>query len=442
MGWSPSTNQLNGAAIGTVATGGSPVGAGLGGALGNSGNAATGAYRKIFDPGYSQRNQAEDEARSAGEQQKAGQYGVLNQMRGNDADYEKQLQGMNTDYQHNRNKVSNQLNADTASYARNIGSNEDKFTSRQTDLMNEAEGQAKDAQSNYSNTIQPRMKSIMEDYGNQASQAMSLKDAGDMNNSVQQGVRGFYENQAQGEGRQGLADVGVLSALGAQATAGQMGTGMPMTGSQLGVLSGQNMAQAGSAYGKTQQRIQSLRDQGIQQGLAQSNAQYDRGVAARNANLNATQAYQQAGMNNQNSQQNYRGERSGFSGDIANSQANKYNTQFGADQSVAGNRLGDLREDYGMNTGLANAQYGNAQNRGLQEQDIVNNTAANQRGIASQMGTQADAANAARFGQIQFGTKVASQMAAAGGGGAPAGGGGGTGYSAGGDYNNRYGSYS
>ncbi len=75
-------------------------------------------------------------------------------------------------------------------------------------------------------------------------------------------LQGQYQQQAQGEGKQGLADVGVLSALGMQNMAGQLGN-VPMTGGQLQALMGANQAQSGQAYAQTQRRVQSLKDQGL-----------------------------------------------------------------------------------------------------------------------------------------------------------------------------------
>ena len=73
------------------------------------------------------------------------------------------------------------------------------------------------ADKTYSETIKPRLQGIMEDAQRNADQAMSLQEAGDINNKIQGQVRQSYEQQAQGENRQGIADTGVMQALGAQA---------------------------------------------------------------------------------------------------------------------------------------------------------------------------------------------------------------------------------
>ncbi len=205
-------------------------------------------------------------------------------------------------------------------------------------LQKETKSQATDAKSTYTNTVQPRLKGIMERAGTESDSAMTLADAGNPNNSVVQGVRGVYDTeggrqrgeynnegarmrgaydaegdnavraynqegaerrgqytdegaqrrgayndegasqqgiyntQAQGVGKQGLADTGVLAALGAQATSQQFGQGGPMTGNQLASLQGQNMSQAGAAYAKAQQRMADLQQQGINANLSQRNA--------------------------------------------------------------------------------------------------------------------------------------------------------------------------
>lgn len=116
----------------------------------------------------------------------------------------------------------------------------------------------------------------------EAKARMTMAQAQDPNNPVAVAFRNFYEQQAGAEGKKGLADVGVLSALGAQATAGQMGGGVPMTTGAMQALQAQNMGQSGQAFANVQKRMQGLRDQGIAQGWAQTEAAYGRGQDALN----------------------------------------------------------------------------------------------------------------------------------------------------------------
>lgn len=199
---------------------------------------------------------------------------------------------------------------------------------------------ADDAHETYTNSIQPQMKSIMERAGTQAGDAMTLKEAGDPNNSVQQAVRGMYENQAQGVNRTGLADVGVLQAMGTQATANQFGSGMPMTGGQLQALQGANLTQSGQAMANTQAQMQNLRTQGIQQGFDQSAAQYGRGQDAQNMAMNAGNAYGNAVQQGQNVQQ----------------QALAGGHNLGQEEFGVGSQFNAM--NYGTDTGISNLAHG------------------------------------------------------------------------------------
>lgn len=162
----------------------------------------------------------------------------------------------------------------------NIDQAQGTFGAQQEQLRQQAQLQAQDARQTYSNTIQPRLIGSMEDAYNNSKNAMTLQEAGDVNNKIATDTRALYEKQAQGENRQGLSSAGVLSSLGAQALGNQLGGGIPMTGGQMQALAGQNMSQAGQAYANTQRRIQSLRDQGLQMGFERSDKQYERGQGA------------------------------------------------------------------------------------------------------------------------------------------------------------------
>jgi hypothetical protein len=186
-----------------------------------------------------------------------------------------------------------------------------------------------------------------------------------------------YEQKAQGVGQQGLAASGMLAALGGQAMAGQMGGAAPMTGGQLSAMQGANMSRAGQAYGRAQQQMQGLRDQGmgrkmnqrdqgmaaetaargqglqnqsalrgqgIQQGYDQSASQYDRGQGA--MGMAAGMVGQRSGMQNayQGVQQSLRNEESGYGGNIYNAGMTQADQQFDAQKNYQGAKLGNVQD--------------------------------------------------------------------------------------------------
>ena len=109
---------------------------------------------------------------------------------------------------------------------------------------------------------------------------MTEAQARDPNNPVAVAFRQFYEQQAGNEGKQGLADVGVMQSLGAQAFGSQLGGGAPLSTGQMQGMMAQNQNQAGQAFSNVQKRMQSLRDQGVAQGWNQTEAAYNRGIGA------------------------------------------------------------------------------------------------------------------------------------------------------------------
>lgn len=189
---------------------------------------------------------------------------------------------------------------------------DDDFLGKISKMDDEASLQSRDARRAYTNQIAPRLKGIMEEAGKQAGSAMSLKDAGDVNNSVHQAVRKLYDDQAQGVRKQGLADSGVLAAMGQQATANQMGVGGPMTGSQLQLLSANNQQQSGLAYARAQQEMNRLREQGIDRGFNESSNQYERGQRAIDRYQGSVGNFEQGLDNNIARQRGFRTERTGY----------------------------------------------------------------------------------------------------------------------------------
>lgn len=245
----------------------------------------------------------------------------------------KEMEGRENESYGQNQTYADQLHSSDVDYQKSMQGGTDQYLKDLGSIKGEIEDSQKDAGKTYSNQIQPRLKSLMEGAQRNSAGAMSLQDAMDPNNKVatqtrniynqlgqsqrqlydQQGqqqrdlynkqgqnIQGLYENQAQNEGRQGLADVGVLSALGMQNMAGQLGN-VPMTGGQLQALMGANQAQSGAAYAQTQRRLQSLRDQGLAGNLDMQNT-----GLANQVDL------QKSGLTNQVGQQN-RGVEQGFS---------------------------------------------------------------------------------------------------------------------------------
>lgn len=157
-----------------------------------------------------------------------------------------------------------------------------------------------DASNTYSNSIRPNLQNLMERAKSDTDNSMTLQQAMDPNNAVASGVRQQYETQAQNEGRQGLQAASTLSSLGMQNMAGQMGSMGPLSGGQLAAMMGQTQGQSAAAFANTQQREQSLRDTGLQQGYAQSQNAYNEGLDAQ-SRLGATTGNYEAAAGRQRS---------------------------------------------------------------------------------------------------------------------------------------------
>jgi hypothetical protein len=110
--------------------------------------------------------------------------------------------------------------------------------------------------------------------------AMTLQQAQDPNNPVAKAFQGMYNQQAANSQNAGTANVGVMQALGAQALGNQMGNGVPMSGANMQALLAGNQAQAGQAMANVQNQYSDLRNQGIQQGILQTQNAYNRGQQA------------------------------------------------------------------------------------------------------------------------------------------------------------------
>jgi hypothetical protein len=257
-----------------------------------------------------------------------------------------------------------------------------KYIGRATDLVNyyqqhldklrgEADSQAKDATKTYSNSILPEYKNAMGMAKKNASQAMTLAEAGDPNNPIMKQIRELYDQQGQKARQQGQQDFGVLSALGAQSAAGQFGASGPMTSGQMGQIYAANQSQAGDAYARAQQRMYDLQQQGIDKGFDQSNFLYQEGQ-------NAQDRYGQSIQNLQAGDQSYRDQQAQFRDEIGGYRGQGFDIQSGLNadkygQGIAGAdiRKGNAYAGAGREQGALDQYYG------VKQQGINNQLQAN-----------------------------------------------------------------
>lgn len=218
--------------------------------------------------------------------------------------------------------------------------------------------------------------------------AMTLQQAGDPNNQVQTAYRdlyntegktqqGMFEQAGRNEMKQGQADAGVLSGLGAQAFANQLGSsGGPLTGGQMAGIAGMNMTQAGGAAMRAQGRMQALNQQGIEQNAALRGQGLETG--------------------RQESGQQYERGRQGIA-DWTNYQNQQNQQQFGLNSGMAGLQYGTQMDDYNRRQAAIANRYG---------------------GQMQQANSQADRAAAEQQGKLGFisGLAGAGAKAYAGGG--------------------------
>ena len=303
---------------------------------------------------------------------------------------QKEIEDRNTQYDVETKKAISGYQSGKKPYLQDLDNSSKQYESGRKQLMREAEGQANDATQTYAD-LSSKMRKSAEDSSKEAGNAMTLAQLADPANSAAfNNYNGIFQNQAQNEGRQGQADYGVLASLGAKATGNGMAGMGPMTAGQQAAMMAGSQRQAGEAYANTQRRMQSLRDQGLQTGLAAHQNQYDMGQQARNFN-------QQVIGNSANLQSqaisglgSLRGERGGYQGDIA-----------GAQSGRAMRGLGNLQEDFGMNQGFRGdvMQRGNALSGAQQtRQDVLEGRQMAKEGAAAQASAQESAGNKAMIG--------------------------------------------
>lgn len=362
--------------------------------------AATGglseAYGASQDPAKKKAQEAEDAANSARDQGYKTSDEYLGQMgRTADKNYAEQ-KGRADTYLQNREQQDTIANKADSDYSNSLANLEIANQGRVSDLLHKAEDQANNAQQNYTNSIQPSFKNAMEKADQNAGQAMSLQDAGDMNNKVQQGVRQFFDKQASNAGRSGMQDVGMLQSLGAQANAQQMGAGAPMTGAQMQLMQAGNANQAGQAFANVQKRMQGLKDQGIAQGIQQSSDQYNRGQQAVNTAADQRNNFMGAEQNNMTMGTNARNEQNAFGNERLQSQKNQHGDIYQGTMS-----------QYNRNLDRAGVNYNTVS--GLESQRLNDQQMRSQMGMNNALGKTNDAMQVAYGQQAAANQQMASQ---------------------------------
>ena len=243
------------------------------------------------------------------------------------------------------------------SYQSQLGATKDALTN-----------QANDSKAAYTNTVLPALQNVLNTDKTNAGNAMSLSDAMDPNNAVASSTRDMYNTQAQGIQNQGLADYGVLAALGGQATANTIGgSGQPILGGQMQALQSANMGQASQAFGNAQNNANNLKLQGIQAGQNQSNWAYDEGQNAIGSYGNAANNYANANNTMNSIQNNYTNQESGIdtarfnetgqqAGALYNSNSSQAGLKYGIQNQQNNNSLAQIGQQYGTQQGIYNAQ--------------------------------------------------------------------------------------
>lgn len=248
-------------------------------------------------------------------------------------------------------KINEGLDTSTQGYLQGLQGYTSEAQGDLKSLRDQSDAAASDAKQTYLNTVQPRLKDLMEKTGSSAAGAMSLQDAMDPNNKVASGVRDLYERQAQNEGKSGMGAVSTLQNLGAQNFASQLGTMGPMSGGQIAALMGQNQANAGAAFQGIQSRQQDLRDTGLKQGFARTDKAFEQGREAQGDYASSINNYNQGNRQSDQDQTRARAEHSGYGQDIYNLGTGFLGTKQGAaqskaarDQAAASGYYGGIRE--------------------------------------------------------------------------------------------------
>lgn len=237
-------------------------------------------------------------------------------------------------------------------------------TNNYTQSLNNNTGNYINTQTEMYDKLNPQYQQLTNNAMSNANGAETLQQAQTPNNAIEQGVQGMYNTQAQGITNQGLADYGVLAALGGQATANTIGgAGQPVTGGQMQALQGANMGQASQAFGQAQNQANTLKAQGLQAGINQNNIDYGEGQQAQQTAQGALA--QQGNFENQNAS-NTLGAYMGAAQGNYNANANLAGVQYGIQQGQDQSQMGMINQTYGaqQQADISAAQAANAQQAG------------------------------------------------------------------------------
>lgn len=401
-GWKKNTGGGGNAGV-TNILGGGGFGGGMAGATGGGGSPFGKVMDGIggfFNPGQKTKNFWNDYKGIASDRRK-DEKGVLDTMSQNDDTYAGEQ----------ANNVQN--------YRVGRDAQIQEFYDNNKRITDQAQDAETNARKTYTDNIQPAYKNSMENaqreaYGtNGVGGAMTLAEAGDPNNATATKVRKFYEDQAGNESKAGMADVGVMQSLGAQAAGEQMGSaGVPMTGGQMAAIYGQNQTQASQAAANVQRRVQNLRDQGLERGFDESAKQYERGERARDRAQNYTKDFQDA-----EGREFERGRQS--RADI-----------YGLNNDATNMGLEREKDDFGLSSGMSGLRHGLGERKGNRELASIGSkydTLSAGKQAQLKADTAAQAGQMGMFGQLG-GTLLGGLL---GGGGGMFGGGGGGGLGSG-----------
>ena len=329
-------------------------------------NTVTGDGGEKLGFGVNQKKKDANAAQQASQKdQQSKTQAVMGQQDKTATDYYNSMKGATDNY-------VNSYDSATGDYQKNLAATKDAYKT-----------QATDSQAAYTNDVLPRLTSIMNQRQTNAGSAMSLADAQDPNNKVASATRDMYNTQAQGIQNQGLADYGVLAALGSQATGRTIGaqSGL-MTGGQMQSLQNANMGQASGAFGNAQATANNMKLAGITAGQNQSNWAYGQGQQAINDYAGSVGQYQNAN-------------------DQKNSIQNAYtNQEAGVDTNAYGVSLGQAGVHRDAATGLAGLQNANETASENRQQGFINGVSQTDQQTAYANAQAAAAAQAAKLGAI------------------------------------------
>ncbi len=255
----------------------------------------------------------------------------------------------------------------TASAYKNLGDTySNTYDSQIGKLLTDAEGQHDDARKTYQNSIQPALKNNMEVAQKNAMSSMTLQEAQDPNNTLQSGIRGYFNDQSAGAMRQGGQSAGIADAFAGQQMGLQGQSGAPQTGAQQQNAYANASSQGNQVRGNTMGKAASLQDQGIQTAQAANDTMYDQGIQAQGQAAGAANDYQQGYLNFNDIMQGSRGGISSMQGSKLGNTLGNVESGYATDQATQqrrsqaeedaiNNQLAAMNQKYGVQSGAKGA---------------------------------------------------------------------------------------